>query len=374
MGLLAAANGVSAQSVRSGWSELDRLVESAITSHVTPGLQLCVRGPDGELFSKGYGSANLEAGTAVTADSVFRIGSVTKEFTAVALLRLADQGLLSLEDPLDRHLPAAGAMGKITLAQLMSHTSGLNNYTAAQTAEEYLRNARLDRSTSEMVEIVARTTPLFLFEPGTDWAYSNSGYVLLGAVIESLRGLPLPEAFQDLVLGPLSLSRSAVDDAANVVSGRAAGYVADTEAPEAFLNAPFAAMSYAGASGSMRSTASDLCRWRSALLSGQVLSADALKVMLSPVRLSNGAAPVTKSADGRESQIRYGGGLYLDPVRGRPAMRGGGGIQGFVAVCDSLIDTRVTWSVLMNVDGNGATGLGELLGGVQRTILRTIGE
>lgn len=373
MGLVAAANGASAQSVR-GWSELDNLVESAITSNVTPGLQLCVRGPEGERFSRGYGSANLEAGTAVTADSVFRIGSVTKEFTAVALLRFSDQGRLSLEDTLDRHLPAAGAMGKITLAQLMGHTSGLNNYTAAQTAEEYLRNARLDRSTSEMVEIVARTTPLFLFEPGTDWAYSNSGYVLLGAVIESISGLSLPEAFQDLVLGPLSLSRSAVDDAADVVSGRAAGYVANAEAPPAFLNAPFAAMSYAGASGSMRSTASDLCRWRSALLSGQVLSADALKVMLFPVRLSNGAAPVTKSADGRESQIRYGGGLYLDPIRGRRAMRGGGGIQGFVAVCDSLIDTRVTWAVLMNVDGNGAAGLGGLLGDIQRTILRTVAE
>lgn len=346
------------------WSAIDAIVETAIAARVTPGLQLCVRDRENELFSKGYGVANLETGSPVTPDTVFRIGSVTKEFTAALVLRLSERGLLSLNDQVGQHLQVPAEVGVVTLAQLIGHVSGLSNYTSAQSAEEYLVNSRMDRTTAEMVGVVLATQPLFLSKPGSAWAYSNSNYILLGAVVEAVTGKPFAEAVRVELSAPLSLSSLAVDDEDQVVGGRASGYFAKLEATTGFANAPFAAMSYAGASGSIRSTASDLCRWRSALMAGNILASPSMDFMFAPARLSS-----LENIDRNASPaIDYGAGLYLNPIAGRSALRGGGSIQGFVATSDSLLAEQITWTILLNVDGNGTTGLRELMRDLQAHI------
>jgi len=181
-------------------------------------------------------------------------------------------------------------------------------------------------------------------------------------VVESITG-SYAQAMAEF-LGPLGLQSTAVDDGREVVEGRVSGYVAQPEASAKFANAPYAAMSYAGASGAMRATAEALCLWRSALLSGRVVSADSLTFMTTPARLSNGALPTDESG----SEIVYGAGVYLDSMEGRPALRGGGAIQGFVAVCDTVIPSRLTTAILLNVDGNGATGVRSLMRDLRRAV------
>lgn len=347
------------------WSAVDAIAEAAVLARVTPGLQICLR-RDGEiLYSRGFGLGNLETGTVVGPASVFRIGSVTKEFTAALVLPMAEKGQLGLGDPLARFLPRFPLSG-VTVSQLLTHTSGLSNYTSTMSAEEYLRQSGQERSMQEMIDIVSQAQPLAVSEAGAGWAYSNSGYILLGAVIEHVTG-SYAEAM-DQMLAPLNLRATAVDDGTDVVPGRVSGYFAKPQAAAGFANAPYAAMSYAGASGAVRSTAEDLCRWRSALLDGRVLGEKALAFMTTPVRLQSGELP----RDGSGSEVRYGGGVFLDPLDGQPALRGGGAIQGFVATCDTAIAAKQTLAILLNVDGNGAEGLPALTRDLKRAVRQVL--
>jgi CubicO group peptidase (beta-lactamase class C family) len=351
----------AAPAVGDAWNAVEAVGQAAILSQAVPGMQVCVRRGDAVLFSRGFGLSNLETRTATDAKSVFRIGSVTKEFTAALVLSLAEKGRLRLDDPLGRFLPSF-PVPALTLGQLLTHTSGLSNYTSTVSAQTYLEQSRQDRSMQEMVEVVAGAEPLVMSEPGAAWAYSNSGYVLLGAVIESIAG-SYAQAMADF-LRPLGLQNTAVDDGREVIDGRVSGYVAQPEASAKFANAPYAAMSYAGASGAMRATAEELGLWRSALLSGWVVSADSLAFMTTPARLSSGGLPT----DDAGSEILYGAGVYLDPMEGRPALRGGGAVQGFVAVCDTVIPTRLTTAILLNVDGNGAPGVRTVMRDLRRAV------
>ncbi|HYC75198.1 serine hydrolase domain-containing protein [Brevundimonas sp.] len=360
-GSVSMARAESAAVVSADWSSVVGIAESATAAGTTPGLQISVRRGEEVLFSQGFGLSNIETQTPVAPTSVFRIGSITKEFTAALVLSLAEGGYVSPDDRLGRFFPGF-PRPDVSLEQLITHTSGLSNYTNVVPAETYLEQSRLDRTTEEMVSVVAAATPLQLFASGSGWAYSNSGYVLLGAVIEQVTG-SYADALAHLV-GPLGLSATAVDDASDVVPARASGYVARPDIADRFANAPFASMSYAGASGAMRSTADDLGRWRSALLDGRVVREPTLRKLITPVRLGAGDLPTSSSGE----PILYGGGVYLDPIAGAPALRGGGTIQGFAATCDTLIESRQTLTILMNVDPNSASGLSTLRRDLRRAI------
>jgi D-alanyl-D-alanine carboxypeptidase len=168
---------------------IDRAAQAAISAGESPGLQVAVY-KDGEpLLVKGYGSANLELNVPVGNDNVFRIGSVTKQFTAAALLKLEEEGRLSTNDRLSRYYPSYPRAADITLAQMLHHTSGLHNYTDDAVLLE--REAGLALTTDQWVERFARMPKTQDFEPGTGWSYSNTAYFLLGGVIEKVEGKPL---------------------------------------------------------------------------------------------------------------------------------------------------------------------------------------
>lgn len=349
------------------WSAVRRIAEAAVAEGLTPGVQISVSRGEERLFSQGFGFANLETATAVTPTSVFRIGSITKEFTAALLLSLVEQGHVSIDDPVGRFLPAF-PLPDLSLDQLLTHTSGLSNYTSTVTAEVFLQQSRLDRTTAEMVDVVAGAEPLQQFPAGTGWAYSNSGYILLGAVIERVAG-NYADALAEF-LRPAGLTHTVVDEASDVVTGRASGYAATPNTERPFQNASFVAMTNAGASGALRSTADDLNRWRAALLAGRLLGEASLSKLITPVRLPSGELP----SDGSGGSIFYGGGVYLDPLAGAPAMRGGGAIQGFTANCDTVIGSRLSICVLMNVQPHGAPGfsaMGRELTRAVQTVLAT---
>lgn len=299
---------------------------------------------------RGFGLANLETATAVTPASVFRIGSITKQFTAAVILQMADEGKLSLNDQLSVYMPDFPNAQRLNLRRMLSHTSGLGNYTDINLMT-FLQDSRTDRSAAQLVEAMKPTSETLLYAPGTDMRYSNTAYVLLGVLIEQLEGKSYAEAMQTRLFGPLGLSHTSVDDAATVVDHRVSGYSNALKAPTGFVNSSFIAMTFPGGAGNLRSTADDLCAWHAALLGGKVLAPDALKAMLTPVTLNDGALPTRTNRKGEKRTVRYGYGVDLDLIDGHPGVAHDGGIQGFVSHLETLTDAGVTYSVLFNTDG-----------------------
>ena len=368
LGALAAtpvfASAAQAQTPPDLWARIGTMAEAVIADKLTPGLQISVRKGSDILFERGFGLANMETGTPMTAASVMRIGSVTKQFTAATILLLEADGKLAVTDPLSRFLPDFPRGADITLERMLNHTSGLGNYTDAATLEAFLQGGRPDRSTAEMVALMAASDNLQKSEPGTAWAYSNTAYVLLGAVIEAADGKPLADSMRDRLFTPLNLTATALDDAADIVTGRASGY-SNTTDPAGFDNASFLSMTYPGAAGAMRSTTTDLCRWHQALLGGNVLSASSLTKMLSPATLADGTVP----KDG-DAEVRYAFGLQLSPANSREVISHGGGINGFASYVGTYREANLTLATIVNTDGGfgGGPDAGPRVRAIRETI------
>jgi D-alanyl-D-alanine carboxypeptidase len=317
------------------------------------------------LLVKGYGSANLEQHVPVSNDSVFRVGSVTKQFTAVALLLLAEEGKVSLQDKLSKYYPDFPRANDITLEEMLHHTSGIFNYTSAA---NFAVDGMIHRSTDEMVAFIGKLPKTQDFEPGTDWSYSNSAYFILGGVVEKASGESLANVFKTRLFTPLGMTHSALDDETEVVPGRARGYSAS--APGKFTNAPFISMSIPGGAGSIRSTASDLAAWNAALYGGKILKPASLAAMLTPGKLSNGenaGTAITKmmaaaGAPGaaQSAKQEYGYALFLTQEDGHRKIDHGGGIYGFSASLAEFPDDKTTVVVLSNAIGKdvGASKIG----------------
>jgi CubicO group peptidase (beta-lactamase class C family) len=333
----------------SPWAEVQAKAQAMIAGKMTPGLQVCVRKQGAVVFSKGFGSANLETATPMTPASVCRIGSITKQFTASAILLLAQEGKLSLDDSLGIYLPEFPNASKLRLRRMLSHTSGLGNYTQVNPVQ-FLQASRTDRSTKQLVQAMADASPTLAYDPGTDWRYSNTAYVLLGVVVETVASQSYGEFMQQRLFAPLGLTHTAVDDATRVAANRASGYSSAPRAASGFDNASFIAMSYPGGAGNLRSTCEDLCAWHAALLGGKVLKPESLKEMLTPVTLNDGALPMAGPA-GKRQAVHYGFGIAVEPLGGKPAVSHDGGIQGFASHLETLTDEQITIATVMNTDG-----------------------
>lgn len=267
-----------------------------------------VRGAD-TLLLKGYGQANRERGMPAGADVVYPIGSVTKQFTGAAIVQLAEQGRLSLDDELAKHLPDFPTHGhRVTLRHLLDHTSGIREYGGLPG----IRRVDMRKATpDDMVALIAPEP--FGFAPGAAMAYSNSGYLLLGRVVERVTGSPWADYVRRNLLEPAGMRRSH-HCGERADSSRATGYLTRgrrvTVEPE-----PGYAWSFS--SGALCSTAGDLVAWNRALHGGKLLSSAAYREMTTPGALAGGAA------------LRYARGMVIDSAFGRRVMYHGGAIYGF---------------------------------------------
>jgi D-alanyl-D-alanine carboxypeptidase len=328
---------------------VDRVAAELIAGHVTAGFSVAIFRDGQPLLVKGYGHANLEDGAPATAETVFRVGSITKEFTAAAILLLAERGKLSVDDPLGKYLPDFPRANEVTLRQLLNHTSGIRNYTD----EAFIADAALrDMTTEQMDAYIARQQPLFDFEPQTGWNYSNSGFFLLGAVIEKVSGQSYAEFLEQNVLTPLGLKDTRVDVLSEIVPHRATGYVKAEKAPSGFANAGYIAMGAAGAAGAIRSTAGDLARWHIALLGGRLLKPESLALMLQPGKLKDGrlasTARKTDPAARPTGTSDYGFGITIAERDGRRSIGHGGSINGFNSSLQTYPAERMTIAILTN--------------------------
>ena len=337
-----------------GWAKVRAVAGKAVADRLTPGLQVCVRRHGKVVFSEGFGKADLEWGAPMTPTSVCRIGSVSKQFTAAAVLLLAQDGKLSLDDTLSRFFPDFPNAERLTLRRMLSHTAGLGNYTSTNPPELIWQQARTDRSSAEMLDLMRPVGAKLIFEPGTDYRYSNTGFVLLGLVIEKAAGQPYHDVLRDRLFKPLGLTRTAVDSVTEIVPQRAAGYANNPATPSGFENASFTSMTYPGGAGAIRSTCEDLCAWHAALLGGKVLQPAMLTQMLTPVTLNDGSLPMQANRKGEKTPVRYGFGIGVNPIDGRRAVSHGGNIQGFASNLETLQDDGLTIAMMINADGGSA--------------------
>jgi D-alanyl-D-alanine carboxypeptidase len=284
------------------------------------------------ILAKGYGLADVGLSVPVGADSIFRIGSVTKQFTAAAVMRLVEAGKVSLDATVQTYVPEfPEKQWPVTVRHLLTHTSGVWSYTEDEKFMQ--RDASLELTPAELIATFA-DRPLE-FEPGTKFRYSNSAYYLLGAVIEKASGKPYASYVRDELFEPLGLSRTRYESNAEIIPGRAQGY---TLREGRLANDRAIGPDVPGAAGSLLSTASDLVRWEIALTGGKVVKPE------SYVQMATGAV----LADGKGTG--YGFGLRVDDWEGRRRVSHGGGIFGFASVLLTLPDDGLTVAVLSNSD------------------------
>lgn len=282
---------------------------------------------DGKLIYQGArGEANVERHIPAKDQSIYRIGSITKTVTAATVLTLAHQRKLALSDPLSKYLPDYPGASGMTIAQLLSHTAGVSDAWNADPAQIL--------NTQTLVGLIARQ-PLD-FKPGSDWRYSNSGYMLLGAVIEKVTGKPWFEAEHDLVLAPFGMTHTGYHPDDALVDGAVQGYSADATGKPS--EPPFVSISGPMTAGALSSTADDIARLAEGLGNPRRFPPDLLKAMTTPARLADG------------STAPYGYGLMLSTVRGEPAYGHNGGIEGFSSQFFAIPQDHVTVAVLVNSD------------------------
>ena len=288
---------------------------------------------DGKVvFSKGYGFANAEFEIPNTPQTKFRLGSVTKQFTAAAVLLLQERGKLSVQDPICKYIEnCPAAWSEITIHHLLSHTGGIPNFTSFP---DYLPKMMMPVTTQEMIARF-KDKPLD-FKPGEKWAYSNSGYFLLGHIIEKAAAEAYESFLQKNIFEPLKLTSTGYDHHGTILKKRATGY--SMRKGEVVNSLPID-MTQPYSAGALYSTVEDLFLWNEALFSGKLLSAKSLEAMLTPVKND------------------YGYGLGIQTKAGRKIISHGGGINGFSTVLTRFADEKLTLVVLRNADyGSPAPG------------------
>lgn len=291
-------------------AKVDTIVEQRLAERGAVGFSVAVAQRGEIQLAKGYGKAELEFDVPADAETMFRIGSITKQFTSALIVRAIEAKKLQLDDTLDRFVPDFPLQGKkVTIHQLLDHSSGIRSYT--DIGKEWEKVQPLELSHQELLALVAGKP--FDFEPGTGWRYNNTGYYLLGMVLEDLHDKPYAQIVRDELCTPLGLTRTRYDSNKDVIKNRAQGYAVDQGA---LCNDDPLGLSQPGAAGALLSTGADLVRWSMALTSGKVVSPTSYAQMTQPLVV-----------DGRDTH--YGFGLMLGDVAEMPCVMHGGGIHGF---------------------------------------------
>jgi CubicO group peptidase (beta-lactamase class C family) len=314
-----------------------------------PGGVVLVRRGDEILLRKAYGLADVENGVPMRPDAVMRLASVSKQFTAMAVLTLVHTGKLELDQPvgsIDASLPPA--MAEVTLRQLLTHTSGITNISSIAASRAARRN---DANAEELIGFF-KDLPLE-FEPGTQFSYSNSNYIVLTRVIELASGKSYPDYLRDAVLKPLGMNDTRYGSHLDVVPRRAQGY---QQGEAGLQNADFISMSQPQGAGGLLTTVDDLARWDAALYTEALVPAALRDQAFAPVTLKDG------------SRMPYGFGWLLSQVQGLPSQEHSGYINGFQSQLVRLPGQKVLVTVFTNSEalfpGDLAVELAAMAGGV----------
>ena len=329
---------------------VDSLATSAIANGPLAGLAIVVARGDRIQVAKGYGYADLENEVPATAETIFKVGSVTKQFTALSIMQLVEKKKIALTDDVSKYLPEVPLGRPITIAQLLDMTSGLKNYTGISQAFSD-DTFRLELKTARMAEIIKEQQPDFA--PGTNWSYSNSGFYLAGMIVEKLSGLSYPEYLRKNIFEPNGLTSTTYCDESAIMPRRARGY--RPGGPGVLLNANYISMTVPFSAGAICSSALDLARYQRALVEGKIVSRASYARMSTTAVLKDGW------------RTAYGLGLVNDVIQGHRMVGHGGQIDGFWTVLFYYPVEDVTVVLLSNVnpsEGETLWSIGFKLGNI----------
>lgn len=331
MVVLASAAPLGGQQVSAEWAALDSILHASYPADGPGATAIVVR--DGQVLYRGAaGMADLEMGVAMRPEMVFPLFSITKQFTAAAILLLAQEGKLALSDPITRFLPDYPTGGRtITVENLVGHTSGLINYSDLEQWRPMLRN---HASADELIALF-RDEPL-RFEPGSRWEYNNSAYVLLGQIIERVSGMRYGDFLRTRIFAPLGMTHTFVYDAPDaVIPGRVAGYGRDERE---WTNAEYFSLTHGYAVGNMLSSVDDLARWEAAIERGTLLSPESTARAFTSLRLNDG------------TETRYGAGWFLGTLGTFATAEHGGDLAGGRTQVLRIPEKHLYVVVLANAD------------------------
>lgn len=287
---------------------------------------------NGELLYRGaIGMADIELGVKAKPEHVFRIGSITKQFTAVAILQLEEQGRLSVTDPITKYIPDYPTQGHtITIEHLLTHTSGIKSYTGMS---EFAHLAGKDLTPMEIVAVF-KDHPME-FEPGEKFYYNNYGYILLGVIIEEVSGKSFADYIQQNIFEPIGMSHSYYGDHTSLSSTSASGY---QQKNGKYADADYLNMTLPYAAGALLSNVDDLSKWNQALHTNKILIQKSLKKAMTAYTLNDG------------STSSYGYGWKLDEIYNQPVEEHDGVIQGFLSAAMYLPKEKVFVAVFSNCE------------------------
>jgi CubicO group peptidase (beta-lactamase class C family) len=311
---------------------LEALLEEKIRSD-SPGVAVLVARDGQVLVEKGYGMASIEHRVKVTPESKFRIGSVTKQFIGAAILRLQQEGKLSVEDKLSKFIPDYPRGDEVTIHHLLTHTSGIHSFTSKP---EFFEAVTVGAKPEDHIRSFQNDP--YDFDPGTKWLYNNSGYFLLGHIIEKVSGQFYGDYLREVFFEPLGMQDTGVHNASLILPFEATGYSYETGQLKKALSWD---MSKAGAAGALYSTVRDLHLWNEALFNGRVLEAKSIEMAFTPARTSAEDPSEPKTAG-------YGYGWSIQSLRGLTEISHGGGLHGFLSYLMRLPQETFTICILAN--------------------------
>jgi len=317
--------------------KIDKLATEALARTGVPSASVAVV-KDGQIvYVKAYGNARLEPRTPATPNMRYSIGSISKQFTAAAILLLQEQGKLSLDDKVARFIPNLTRANEVSIRQLLSHTSGYQDYWP----QDYVMPMMLQPVTAQRIMDLWARKPLD-FDPGTKWQYSNTNYVIAGVIIERASRKPLLQFLNERILGPLGMMSVANIDQEKLGEQDPVGYMRYALGP--LRPAPKEGKGWLFAAGELAMTAADLARWDISIMDRKLLKPSSYRQLGTEVLLKNGLA------------THYGLGVSVNTEAGSRALSHGGEVSGFTAENIVFPDKRVAIVALTNQDAAGASG------------------
>ena len=336
--LFAAVSGLSAQLPSTTAAKIDEIAAKALSVSGAPSVSVAIVQSGQVAFEKAYGNARLDPARNATTKTRYSIGSVSKQFLAGAILLLVQDGKVSLDDRVSRYLPNLTRAREITIRQLLSHTSGYQDYYP----QDYVAPFMQKPVTAESILDQWARKPLD-FDPGTRWQYSNTNYVVAGRIVELITGGPFFSFLEKRLLQPLGMI-SAIDlDEQTLGPSDASGYTRFALGPPRPARAEGRGWLYAA--GELAMTAHDLALWDISLMDHKLLKPASLELMTTPVRLRNGTT------------TDYALGVGVSDANGHPKLTHGGAVAGFVSLNTVWPDQGAAVVVFANVDGSERDGI-----------------
>jgi CubicO group peptidase (beta-lactamase class C family) len=330
---------------------IDDYLHAVMEKKKIPGISLVVVRDGHIIKAEGYGYANVELDAKASPDTIYQSGSTAKQFTAAGILLLAEDGKLGLDDRLSKHFPdGPSAWHRITIRQLLTHTSGIKDYEGQNDID-----LRRDYDEAALLKVMMGLP--IQFEPGSQWSYSNSGYLILGLLTSKLAGRHWSEFQAERLFKPLGMTTTRVISEKDIVRNRAAGYELDDKGE--LKNQDWVAPSLNRlADGAIYYTVKDLAAWESALHAGRFLKPESLEAWWTPVKLANGTT------------YQYGFGWDIAEQRGQRLIEHGGSWQGFRAAIARYVDQGLMVAVLTNLSSAEPEAMAHEVAGLVEPRLR----